>query len=252
MKQTKVTGIQFTGRISALGITLYERGGKIVSRSSKSRQPKRRTRAVFIAQQQQNHSSRLWTPLKWAGEPLFDKTPTAYARFRSLMHRTPVVFTPKSGPMSSATFLLPGMPVSDGVLPVVEQWLGEVDGTPALLTSLSADDLQRGDLLRFYTVQQSTDSYGPIVRIKTDDLSISDFHEVDGHLALVSDDFADDMKGWALVHVRPKRKRGGQTEYRCSSQTVVTRCTYYLPFTTEEALQTAAASYGGLTEEIHP
>ena len=76
---------------------------------------------MFIAQQQQKHSSRLWTPLKWAGEPLFDKAPTAYARFRSLMHRTPVVFTPKSGPMSSATFLLPGMPVSDGVLPVVEQ-----------------------------------------------------------------------------------------------------------------------------------
>ncbi len=252
MKQPKMTGLQLTGRIPKAGITLYERGGRIVLRPSKSHQPKRRYRAVFIAQQQQKHSSRLWTPLKWAGEPLFDKAPTAYARFRSLMHRTPVVFTPKSGPMSGATFLLPGMPVSDGVLPVVEQWLDEVDGTPALLTSLSAADLQRGDLLRFYTLKQCTDSFCPLVRIKSDDLNISDFREVDGRLALVSDDFADEMTGWALVHVRPKRKRGRQPEYRCSSQTVVTRCTYYLPFTTEEALLAAADSYGGLTEEVLP
>ena len=66
--------------------------------------------------------------LKWAGEPLFEKTPTAYARFRTLMRRTPVVFTPVSGRTAKAVLLLPGMPVSDGVLPVVEQQLAEVEG----------------------------------------------------------------------------------------------------------------------------
>ncbi len=34
---------------------------------------------------------------------------------------------------------------------------------------------------------------------------------------------------------------------RCSSQSLVTRCRYYEQFTTEEALQEAAESYGGLT-----
>ena len=47
--------------------------------------------------------------------------------------------------------------------------------------------------------------------------------------------------GWALVRVRGER---------CSSQTVVTRCTHYNQFTTEEALREAAASYGGLMKDI--
>jgi hypothetical protein len=35
---------------------------------------------------------------------------------------------------------------------------------------------------------------------------------------------------------------------RCSPQTIVTRCTVYQQYTTEEALERAADSYGGLTE----
>ena len=46
------------------------------------------------------------------------------------------------------------------------------------------------------------------------------------------------MKGWALVRIV-----GDQ----CSPQTIVTRCTLYQQYMTEEALQTAAKSYGGLT-----
>ena len=46
------------------------------------------------------------------------------------------------------------------------------------------------------------------------------------------------MKGWALVRVV-----GDQ----CSPQIIVTRCTLYQQYMTEEALQTAAKSYGGLT-----
>ena len=50
---------------------------------------------------------------------------------------------------------------------------------------------------------------------------------------------ADPMFGWALVRVDGDR---------CSTQAAVTRCTYYERFTTEKALNDAAASYGGLTE----
>ena len=62
---------------------------------------------------------------------------------------------------------------------------------------------------------------------------------VDGRLALVGEEFADEMKGWALVKV---------VDDRCSSQTIVTRCTLYQQYTTEDALERAADSYGGLTE----
>jgi hypothetical protein len=47
------------------------------------------------------------------------------------------------------------------------------------------------------------------------------------------------MKGWALVKVM---------DDRCSRQTIVTRCTLYQQYTTEDALEAAADSYGGLTE----
>ena len=46
------------------------------------------------------------------------------------------------------------------------------------------------------------------------------------------------MKGWALVVVKGER---------CSSQALVTRCTLYEKYMTDEALEAAADSYGGLT-----
>lgn len=241
MAKKKPAGLLLNGSLKKSGVTFYLRGGQTIMRTAHSEQPKRRTRAQFVARQQLTHSCRLWKMLCWAGEPLFEKTPTAYARFRTLMRRTPVVFTPCLGPMYGASLLLPGMPVSDGVLPVVEQRLGDVDGTAALLTSLTAADLRRGDKLRLYTLRQTIDGSRPRVRITASDLRVSDFQTVDGRLALVGDDFADDMTGWALVHIRGAR---------CSSQQVVTRCTYYQPFTTEDALLAAAATYGGLTKEV--
>lgn len=236
MAKQKPNGLFINGSLKKSGVTFYLISGKVVARSAHSDQPKRRTRAQFVARQQLAHSCRLWAELKWAGEPMFSKTPTAYARFRTLMRRTPVVFTPKRGAMAEAELLLPGMPVSDGVLPVVNQWLGDT----ALVTSLTADDLQRGDKLRLYTLRQCLDSARPKVHVTATEVHISDFQTVDGHLALVGDEFADDMAGWALVHIRGTK---------CSSQQVVTRCTYYQQFTTEEALLSAAATYGGLTEK---
>ena len=51
--------------------------------------------------------------------------------------------------------------------------------------------------------------------------------------------YADDMKGWALVKVM---------DDRCSRQTIVTRCTLCQRYMTEDALEVAADSYGGLTD----
>ena len=185
------------------------------------------------------HSTRLWTFLKSAGTPLFPAQPTAYARFLSLMHRTEVVFLPQNGPLDGATMLLPETPVSEGLMPTVKQELGEVDGNAALVTNLTRDSLQRGDKLLLYTLTQDLRGM-PRVYFNRREVTLGEMTETDEGLALVSDEFADDMKGWALVHVHGDR---------CSTQTAVTRCTYYQQFTTEEALQQAAASYGGLTTD---
>ena len=55
---------------------------------------------------------------------------------------------------------------------------------------------------------------------------------------LKGEEFSDEKKGWALVLVRGER---------CSPQTIVTHCTLYQEYMTEDALQKAADSYGGLT-----
>ena len=58
---------------------------------------------------------------------------------------------------------------------------------------------------------------------------------------------ASTMRGWALVRVRPSSAPEAE---RCSTQSLVTRCRLYEQYTTEEALQKAAESYGGLTERL--
>ena len=240
MATTKHNGLNINGRLEQSGITVYTRNGKTVVRSATSHQPKRRTRKQFVARQQMLHSCRLWTMLKYAGAPLFPATPTSYNRFLSLMHRTPVVFIPKNSRIESATLLLPNMPVSDGILPAIKQQLGDVDGTPALLTNLKQGDLQRGDKLLFYTLKQTIEFERPTVRATRREIKMTDMVETESGLALTGEEFADDMTGWALIHV---------SKEQCSSQDIVTRCTYFEQFTTEEALQKAAKSYGGLTGE---
>lgn len=238
----KIQGLTITGRLKESGITLYTRNGRTVARTALSHQPNRRTRKQFIARQQMLHSTRLWTILKWAGKPMFPAQPTAYARFLSLMHRTEVVFLPQKGKLDGATLLLPDMPLSEGILPTVKQHLDEVDGNTALVTNLTRDSLHRGNTLILYTLRQDTEGT-PMVRISRREVMSNEMAETADGLALISDEFADDMKGWALVHVQGEK---------CSTQTAVTRCTYYKQFTTEEALQAAAASYGGLTEDTCP
>lgn len=239
MANDKIKGITITGRLKRSGITIYFRNGNPVARTAISMQPKRRTRKQFIARQQMLHSTRLWKYLKYAGTPMFPAQPTAYTRFLSLMHRTEVVYLPQKGSLCGATLLLPEIPLSEGPLPSVKQHLSEVDGTPALITNLTRDSLRRGDKLILYTLIQDI-KWMPTVYFKRREVTLDEMTETADGLALVSDEFADNMKGWALIHVRNESH---------STQTAVTCCTYYKQFTTEEALQEAAASYGGLTED---
>jgi hypothetical protein len=186
------------------------------------------------------HAVALWKMLRFSCKVLmFTQRKTGYQNFISLANRLPVVYVPDTGLMGQASFLMPDIPVSDGTLPMVKQELGEVDGTSALLTDLKENDRTHHAKLRLYTATQAIENEMPRVRFSMREVSWWDMTVVDGRLALVGDEFADEMKGWALVKV---------VDNRCSSQGIVTRCTLYQQYTTEDALERAADSYGGLTE----
>lgn len=238
MAKEKLMGLMLNGSLKQSGVTFYTRNGKMIARSAHSNQPERRSQGQFVVRQRMKHTTALWGELKVL-DPMFSGGKSAYGRFCTLMRRLPVVFTPKYGDLSTAELLLPEMPVSDGVLPVVKQYLGEVEGHPALLTELSRADLHRSDRLLLYTMNQVLERDTPRVRMNVREVKPVEFQIVDDHLALVDDEFDNAMKGWALVRVNADT---------CSSQGVVTRCRYFEAFTTVEAMLKAAESYGGLTD----
>ena len=239
MKKKNITskGLMLVGSLRTSGVTTYLKQGKLITRSSSSNEKRSNTLPQFIQRQKMRHSVQLWKMLRFC-ETMFTQRPTAYNNFMSLANRLPVVYVERTL-MDHASFLMPGIPMSDGTLPAVQQQLGEVDGTPALITDLQYGEHLFHEKLWLYTAEQNMEGV-PRVRFSKRDVSRSEMAVVDGHLALVGEEFADEMKGWALVRV---------ADNRCSPQTIVTRCTLYQQYTTEEALQTAAKSYKGLTDQ---
>ena len=230
-------GVEIIGKIPSLGVTKYVRNGTVVTRVSTSEGRRSNTRGQFIQRQRMRHSIALWKELTlWS--PMFTGGKTTYHRFLSLANQLPVVFLPKNKASVEGSLLMPGIPVSEGNLLTVHQQLGEVDGTPALITDRKADDVRPFEVFLLYTAEQQFQREDcPKVSFKMREVKRDEFTLVGGCLALVDNDFANDMKGWALVRVMGKN---------CSTQSIVTRCKYYVQFTTEEALEDAAKSYGGL------
>ena len=220
------------------GVTFYQRGGQVVGRVSESREKRSNTMAQFIQRQKMRHTTALWKMLRYA-EPMFTGRANAYQDFASLANGLPPVYVEKTQ-MTDASFLMPGIPVSNGKLPTIEQHLGEEDGTPALLSDLTVGSWQRGEQLWLYTAEQRPEDVIPRVRFSRRMVSRQEMTAVEGRLALLSDEFSDPQKGWALVRVV-----GDQ----CSPQTIQTRCTLYQQYMTDEALQRAAKSYGGITSK---
>lgn len=246
-KKNTAKGLMMIGSLRSAGITTYMKQGQLINRTSTSKEKRSNTLGQFIQRQKMRHTTALWQMLKYC-EPMFTQRPTAYQNFATLANRLPAVYVEKTQ-MERASFLMNGIPVSDGILPVIKQYLGEVAGTPALITDQEADkrmllsevtskmQIRRGRLWLFIAEQVVEGK--PFVRFTKREVPWKEMTVVDGHLALVGDEFADDMKGWALVRV---------VDQSCSSQCIVTRCTLYEQYTTDAALQTAAKSYGGLTE----
>lgn len=237
-KKSTSKGLMLIGSLRKAGVTTYMRQGKMITRVSSSDERRSNTRQQFIQRQKMRHTIALWKMLKWH-EPMFTERQTVYLNFASLANRLPVVFVPNTGLMSGASFLMPGIPVSDGKLPPIHEQLGEVDGTAALMTDLKADAWMSQTKLLLYTAEQHIEGEMPRVRFSMREVPWEEMTFTDGHYVLMNEAFADDMKGWALVLVKGER---------CTPQTIITRCTLYQQYTTEEAMEKAAESYGGLTE----
>jgi len=229
-------GLMMVGSLRTAGVTTYLKQGQLITRSSTSYEKRSNTLSQFIQRQKMRHSVALWRRLKYC-KTMFTQRPTAYNNFMSLANRLPVVYVEKRW-MEDTSFLMPGIPVSDGTLPPVSEQLGEVDGVATLMTNLQADAWKQGAKLWLYTAVQHAEGRATHVQFSMREVSWQEMTLADGHYVLKGEAFADPMRGWALVLVKGDR---------CSPQTIVTRCTLYQQYTTEEALQEAAKSYGGLT-----
>ena len=234
-KESKGMGMMIPRKVRMAGTTFYLRNGQVVGRPSTMHMKHTCTLPQFLRRQNMRHTIALWKMLKDC-ETMFTERRNAFQNFASLANRLPVVYV--SQVMNQASFLMPGIPVSDGMLPEVKQELGEVDGVPALLTDLKTCEPEDGERLLLYTAVQQIENELPRVRFSMREITRFDMTVVDGRYVLKGDEFANGMKGWALVRV---------VYDRCSPQGIVTRCTLYEQYTTEEALETAADSYGGLT-----
>ena len=237
-KKSTGMGLVIPSKLHIAGMTFYQRQGQVISRVSNSMERRSNTLPQFVQRQKMRHTTALWKMLRFC-EVMFTERRNACQNFMSLANRLRAVYVPKW--MSDASFLMSGIPMSDGILPTVKQQLGEVDGVPALITDLQANEWVRDERLLFYTAEQNIEHNLPRVRFSMRELPRLNMTVVDGHLALVGEEFADEMKGWALVKIIGNR---------CSPQTIVTRCTFYEQYTTDKALQTAVKSYGGLTKNL--
>ena len=239
MKGNPGLGLTMPKRVRIAGMTFYMRNGQVIGRESETHEKRSNTLPQFVQRQKMRHTTMLWKMLRFC-DTMFTERRSAYQNFASLANQLPVVYVPNNGTMNQSSFLMPGIPVSDGVLPMINLEVGEVDGRPALITDLKISDRMHHAKLRLYTATQKIEcDVLPRVRFKMREVSWREMTEVEDHLALVGEEFADEMKGWALVKV---------IDDRCSSQGIVTRYMVYEQYTTEEALKRAADSYGGLTE----
>ena len=264
MAKAKKTPLNITGRLKSAGITLYEKDGKLIVRSAHSRQPRRMTRKQFITRQRMTHNNALWRALDQTSKTFFEGGSSPCHRFRAVNQECPAVYLTKQMRLNYCSLLLPNMYVSDGPLKPICYQLGEVDNPdttlgapatlPALLTDLTTKDFNKGELLLYVLHQTVTNmpfDETPRLKINVKPLTKGDFTLVpstllmpfqskSGTFALIAPYFADPMLGFAIVQIQ---------DGLASTQQIVTNCTYYEHFTTEEALFAAAKSYGGLTEK---
>ncbi len=242
MAQIENNIIDLIGKIDEL--TVYKRNGKTYTQKSHIHQPRRLSRSQLAQREQLAHNNALWRVFKKAKELHFEGGTGPYYRFMSVNKLSPTVYLTKLQISEGFTLLLPDTVISDGPLPPIGYRLDEMEGQPALLTDLPVKEARKGRLL-LYTLRQYESKHQiegvniPKLELEVEEVDPEEtVTTADGCIALTGERFADPMKGFALVRM---------VDGHASQQRIVTRCTYYQRFTTEEALQAAAKSYKGLT-----
>ncbi|MBO4564294.1 MAG: hypothetical protein J5720_02550 [Bacteroidaceae bacterium] len=229
-------------------MTFYPANGKMIVRTANNKKNKTKTEGQFRQLMHFLNLNQLWGVMKQTERVYFEGTKSSAQRqFLHVNNYLPHIYLPEWKNGKSTAVLLQGMVVSDGSLPSFDYQLGEFQGEPALLTTLVESDAQIGELLLyvFQQVEEMGEMKIPSIRTKvieinkqTDEVKIAFSN---GCLVLSGSMFADDMSGFALVRV---------VDGHASRQTLVTHCTYYQQFTTDEALMTAAESYGKVKKFI--
>lgn len=241
MKKRQARGMFTIARYPQSGTTYYLKQGQMIGRSAHNKtKPNHCTLKQFEQRQCMRHSIALWHTLSWCN-PMFTEHQSAYSGFVALANRLPAVFVNDRDASNNASLLMPDIPVSEGTMLSVKQYLGEVDGVSALITNLKKSDISQGVELHLYTAEQKFEHESPKVYFQVKIVTKDELIETDNGMALVGDDFANTNKGWALVLIKGKR---------CSSQGVVTRCTLYQQYTTPEAMISAAKSHSNRKMKI--
>ena len=111
-------GMMIPKRMHIAGMTFYLRNGQLVGRESYTPQKRSRTLPQFIQRQKMRHTTALWKMLRYC-DLMFTERRTTYQNFATLANHLPAVYVTK-GLMDQASFLMPGIPMSDGILPMVK------------------------------------------------------------------------------------------------------------------------------------
>jgi len=282
MAKDKSKSTAFVGRIRGLGVTFYQRGGKVVSRIGTSKAPSQQSQKQFINREKMRRSMALWNAMPEGYKPLMETAEgqTAYNAFLKANAQLPTAFLTKEQAHQKSALLMPGMVVSSGRLPQLEyEFATLADGHRVVLTNLhtgldasqvqpltinSNNDMRQlligrrnpqiknGDHLRFYRFEQKMWGQFPKVEMTClkfqldNDPRVNSSHNrfqflsVNGCLAIADAD--NEAMGWAVV-------LADEDEKHASTQQVITTSTFYDSYTTPEALQTAADTYGNVKLE---
>ena len=126
-KDSAGLGMTIPKRVRLAGMTFYLRNGQVVGRESSTHEKRSNTLPQFIQRQKMRHTTALWKTLRFC-DVMFTERRTAYQNFASLANPLPAVYVTKRL-MDQSSFLMPGIPVSDGILPTVKQELAEESST---------------------------------------------------------------------------------------------------------------------------
>lgn len=280
MARTEKKSFIIKGRIPSLGITYYERGGKVYARSSTRKSPSKQTFGQFAARCKMRHSIALWRCFDPDHKPLMQVQEglIPYNVFLRANASLPTVFLTKPITNLGGALLMPQMVVSTGHLPQVEYRFETLeDGSRVVLTNLATripaeetreltpatnedwfnllclgsvnPNLMSGYTIRFYRFEQLMDDSCPRMRVNCLELQLN--HNITPLRGLLGWRFLS-VGGHVAIADANDENMGwavvlyDENSHSASPQQVLTTCRFYEQYITDEASAAAADSFGNV------